>query len=71
MVHVHLGVSDTQPLVVLGAPADQSLGLILDGLLANLPSDIIAGGAVAVFGVVWTSWRRRRSARSEQNRRRG
>ncbi|MDG9687803.1 hypothetical protein QC334_34610 [Streptomyces sp. DH18] len=50
---------------------NQSLGLILDGLLANLPSDIIAGGAVALFGVVWTSWRRRRSARNEQNRHRG
>ncbi|MFJ8769834.1 hypothetical protein [Streptomyces clavifer] len=50
---------------------NQSLGLILDGLLANLPSDIIAGGAVTLIGVVWTSWRHRRSARNEQNRRRG
>lgn len=50
---------------------NQILGLVIEGLLTNLPSDIIGGAAVAVVGYAWMLWRQRRASGNEKSRRQG
>ncbi|MFE4371871.1 hypothetical protein ACFRMN_27330 [Streptomyces sp. NPDC056835] len=48
---------------------NQILGLVIEGLLTNLPSDIVGGVAVAVAGHAWMRWGRRRASSNEKIRR--
>jgi hypothetical protein len=41
------------------------LGLVIDGLLTNLPSDIIGGAAVTTAGYAWMRRHRRRTSGSQ------
>ncbi|MEU9791106.1 hypothetical protein AB0E27_10775 [Streptomyces sparsogenes] len=48
---------------------NQTLGLVIEGLLTNLPSDIIGGAAVTLAGYAWMRWRQRRASSNEKSRR--
>lgn len=50
---------------------NQILGLVIEGLLTNLPSDIIGGAVVAVASYAWMRWCQRRASSNEKSRRQG
>ncbi|WP_327257125.1 hypothetical protein [Streptomyces sp. NBC_01244] len=48
---------------------DQILGLVIEGLLTNLPSELIGGAAVAAAGYAWMRWCQRRGSSNEDSNR--
>lgn len=44
---------------------NHTLGLVIEGLLTSLPSDIIGGAAVAAASYAWMGWRRRRASSNQ------